>query len=53
MGVQFAAKAGYCVAAIGRGPEEPALAKKLGVSVLIDTIATNPAEEVAKLEAPK
>jgi D-arabinose 1-dehydrogenase-like Zn-dependent alcohol dehydrogenase len=49
LGIQFAAKAGYRVAAIGRGPENAALAKKLGASVYIDTVATNPAEELAKL----
>jgi D-arabinose 1-dehydrogenase-like Zn-dependent alcohol dehydrogenase len=30
LGVQFANKSGYKVAAIGRGPENAALAKKLG-----------------------
>ncbi|HXE36607.1 MAG TPA: alcohol dehydrogenase [Verrucomicrobiae bacterium] len=53
LGIQFAAKAGYRVAAIGRGPENAALAKKLGASVYIDTVATNPAEELAKLGGAK
>ena len=53
LGVQFAAKAGYCVAAIGRGPENAALAKKLGASVYIDTTAANPADELQKLGGAK
>jgi len=53
LGVQFAAKAGYRVAAIGRGPENAALAKKLGASVYIDTTAANPADELQKLGGAK
>jgi D-arabinose 1-dehydrogenase-like Zn-dependent alcohol dehydrogenase len=53
LGVQFAAKAGYRVAAIGRGPENAALAKKLGASVYIDTNAANPADELQKLGGAK
>jgi D-arabinose 1-dehydrogenase-like Zn-dependent alcohol dehydrogenase len=49
LGVQFANKFGYKVAAIGRGPENAALAKKLGASVYIDSNATNAAEELQKL----
>jgi D-arabinose 1-dehydrogenase-like Zn-dependent alcohol dehydrogenase len=49
LGIQFAQKFGYKVAAIGRGPENGALAKKLGASVYIDSAATNPAEELKKL----
>jgi D-arabinose 1-dehydrogenase-like Zn-dependent alcohol dehydrogenase len=49
LGVQFANKFGYRVAAIGRGPENAALAKKLGASVYIDSKATNAAEELQKL----
>jgi D-arabinose 1-dehydrogenase-like Zn-dependent alcohol dehydrogenase len=37
------------VAAIGRGSESAALAKKLGASVYIDNKVTNPAEELQKL----
>ena len=33
LGVQFAKKFGYRVAAIGRGPENGALAKKLGANI--------------------
>src|SRR2546430_15416358 len=49
LGIQFAQKFGYKVAAIGRGPENSVLAKKLGASVYIDSTAKNPAEEVKKL----
>jgi D-arabinose 1-dehydrogenase-like Zn-dependent alcohol dehydrogenase len=49
LGIQFASKFGYRVAAIGRGPENAALAKKLGASVYIDSKATNAAEELQKL----
>lgn len=49
LGVQFANKFGYMVAAIGRGPENAAMAKKLGASLYIDSRATNAAEELQKL----
>ena len=49
LGIQFASKFGYKVAAIGRGPENAGLAKKLGASVYIDSQATNAAEELQKL----
>src|SRR6266550_3365989 len=49
LGIQFASKFGYKVAAIGRGPENAALAKKLGASVYIDSAATNAAAELKKL----
>src|SRR5689334_543728 len=49
LGIQFANKFGYRVAAIGRGPENAALAKKLGAHVYIDSKATNAAEELQKL----
>ncbi|HTT32265.1 MAG TPA: alcohol dehydrogenase [Methylomirabilota bacterium] len=49
LGVQFAQKFGYKVAAIGRGPENAALAKKLGANVYIDSKATKAAEELRKL----
>jgi len=49
LGVQFANKFGYKVAAIGRGPGNAALAKRLGASVYIDSKATNAAEELQKL----
>ena len=49
LGIQFAQKFGYQVAAIGRGPENAALAKKLGASVYIDSIATDAATELQRL----
>ncbi len=49
LGVQFANKFGYKVAAIGRGPENGEMAKKLGAHVYIDSVATKPAEELQKL----
>jgi D-arabinose 1-dehydrogenase-like Zn-dependent alcohol dehydrogenase len=49
LGIQFANKFGYKVAAIGRGPENEALAKKLGAAVYVDSKATNAAEELQKL----
>jgi D-arabinose 1-dehydrogenase-like Zn-dependent alcohol dehydrogenase len=49
LGIQFANKFGYKVAAIGRGPENAALAKRLGASVYIDSKATNAAGELQKL----
>jgi len=49
LGVQFAHKFGYKVAAVGRGPENAALAKKLGANVYIDSKATNAAQELQKL----
>ncbi len=49
LGIQFANKFGYKVAAIGRGSENAALAKKLGASVYIDSKSTNAAEELQKL----
>ena len=49
LGVQFAVKFGYKVAAVGRGPENAALAKKLGAHAYIDSAAANPAGELQKL----
>ena len=49
LGIQFASKFGYKVAAIGRGPESAALAKKLGANVYIDSKAANAAAELQKL----
>jgi D-arabinose 1-dehydrogenase-like Zn-dependent alcohol dehydrogenase len=53
LGIQFANKFGYKVAAIGRGSENAALAKKLGASVYIDNKVTNAAEELQKLGGAK
>lgn len=49
LGVQFAKKFGYRVAAVGRGSENAALAKKLGADVYIDSAATDAATELQKL----
>jgi D-arabinose 1-dehydrogenase-like Zn-dependent alcohol dehydrogenase len=49
LGIQFASKFGYNVAAVGRGSESEALAKKLGASVYIDSKSTNAAEALQKL----
>ncbi|HEV2113729.1 MAG TPA: alcohol dehydrogenase [Terriglobales bacterium] len=53
LGVQFANKFGYKTVAIGRGPENANLAKKLGAVAYIDSKATNPAEELQKLGGAK
>jgi D-arabinose 1-dehydrogenase-like Zn-dependent alcohol dehydrogenase len=49
LGVQFAQKFGYTVAAIGRGAENARLAEKLGASVYIDSKSTNAAEALQKM----
>jgi D-arabinose 1-dehydrogenase-like Zn-dependent alcohol dehydrogenase len=49
LGIQFAQKFGYQVAAIGRGAENEPLAKKLGASVYIDSKSTNTAAVLQKL----
>ncbi len=49
LGIQFANKFGYNVAAIGRGSENASLAKKLGARVYIDSQAAKPAEALQKL----
>ena len=49
LGIQFASKFGYNVAAIGRGSENAFLAKKLGAALYIDSEATNAAQELQKL----
>jgi len=49
LGIQFANKFGYNVAAIGRGSETATLAKKLGAHVYIDSQETNAAQELQKL----
>jgi D-arabinose 1-dehydrogenase-like Zn-dependent alcohol dehydrogenase len=49
LGIQFAQKFGYKVAAIGRGSENAVLAKKLGASAYIDSASTNAADALQKL----
>ncbi len=53
LGIQFANKCGYKVAAIGREPENAALARKLGAHVYIDSQATNAGQELQKLGGAK
>ena len=49
LGIQYASKFGYNVAAIGRGSENAALAKELGANCYIDSSATNAARELQKI----
>lgn len=49
LGVQFARKFGYRVAAVGRGAQTQALAKQLGADVYIDSAAADAATELQKL----
>jgi len=49
LGIQFAKKTGYRVAAIGRGQGNAALATKLGADIYIDSAATDAAAELQKL----
>ncbi|MDQ3802849.1 MAG: alcohol dehydrogenase [Acidobacteriota bacterium] len=49
LGIQFANKFGYRVAAIGRGPENAAFAKKLGATSYIDSRATSAAKALQEM----
>jgi D-arabinose 1-dehydrogenase-like Zn-dependent alcohol dehydrogenase len=49
LGIQFASKFGYKVAAIGRDPGNAPLAAQLGASLYIDSKAANAAAELRKL----
>jgi D-arabinose 1-dehydrogenase-like Zn-dependent alcohol dehydrogenase len=49
LGIQYANKFGYRVAAVSRGVDNAALARKLGAHHYIDSQASNPAEELQKL----
>jgi D-arabinose 1-dehydrogenase-like Zn-dependent alcohol dehydrogenase len=49
LGIQFANKFGYKVAAVGRGSQIESLAMKLGADVYIDSKAKNAAEELQTL----
>jgi D-arabinose 1-dehydrogenase-like Zn-dependent alcohol dehydrogenase len=53
LGIQFAHKFGYKVAAIGRGSENAALATRLGAGTYIDSQSTNAAQELQKLGGAK
>ena len=52
LGIQFASKFGYKVAAIGRGSENAARARELGASAYIDS-NSNPAQALQKLGGAK
>jgi D-arabinose 1-dehydrogenase-like Zn-dependent alcohol dehydrogenase len=49
LGIQFANKFGYKVAAIGRGSQIESLTMRLGADVYIDSKVKSPAEELQKL----
>jgi D-arabinose 1-dehydrogenase-like Zn-dependent alcohol dehydrogenase len=49
LGIQFANKFGYKVAAVGRGSHIESLAMKLGADVYIDSKVTSPVEALQKL----
>jgi len=49
LGIQYASKFGYKVAAIGRGAENATLAKKLGANVYIDSEAGSAAKALQEL----
>ena len=51
LGIQFAKKFGYRVAAVGRGSDNATLAKKLGADVYIDSAATDPRPSCRNLAA--
>jgi D-arabinose 1-dehydrogenase-like Zn-dependent alcohol dehydrogenase len=53
LGIQFASKFGYKVAAIGRGSENAAIAKKLGANIYIDSGATPAAKALQELGGAK
>ncbi len=48
LAIQFAQKFGCQVAAVGRGPANAGLARKLGANVYIDSVATNAAAELQR-----
>ncbi len=49
LGVQFASKFGYRVAALSRGKKNEPLARKLGASLYIDSASTDAATELQRL----
>ncbi len=49
LGIQFARRMGFRMAAIARGPEKEALAKKLGAHFYIDSEAGDPAAALQRL----
>jgi D-arabinose 1-dehydrogenase-like Zn-dependent alcohol dehydrogenase len=53
LGIQYARRSGYRVAAVGRGSENAELVKRLGASLYIDSDVTPPAQELQKLGGAK
>jgi D-arabinose 1-dehydrogenase-like Zn-dependent alcohol dehydrogenase len=53
LGIQFASKFGYRTVAIGRGPDNATLAKKLGATDYIDSKATNAAAKLQEMGGAK
>lgn len=53
LGIQFAARFGCRVVAVGRGLQNAALAKRLGAVAYIDSKATNAAQELQRLGGAK
>jgi D-arabinose 1-dehydrogenase-like Zn-dependent alcohol dehydrogenase len=53
LGIQFASKFGYRVAAVGRGSENAELARQLGANVYVDTESEDPAEALRKMGGAK
>jgi D-arabinose 1-dehydrogenase-like Zn-dependent alcohol dehydrogenase len=49
LGIQFAKKSGYRVAAVGRGTQNAEVANRLGADVYIDSAAADAASELQKL----
>jgi len=49
LGIQFAKKSGYRVAAVGRGTQNEAIARRLGADVYIDSAGTDAAAELQHL----
>jgi len=53
LGIQYARQIGFRTAAIGRGADKEALAKKLGAHIYIDTATTDPMQALQKLGGAK
>ena len=53
LGIQFASRFGYKVAAVGRGPENAELAKQLGANIYVDSKSEDPAEALRKMGGAK
>jgi D-arabinose 1-dehydrogenase-like Zn-dependent alcohol dehydrogenase len=53
LGVQFATRLGFHTVGIARGKDKEPLARKLGASVYIDSVAQDPAAELQKLGGAK